>query len=43
MRLDAPDASQVRRLGFIEGEIQVPGDFDRMGEVEIAKLFDSGS
>jgi prevent-host-death family protein len=43
MRLDAPDARQVRRLGFLEGEIQVPDDFDRMGEVEIANLFNTGS
>jgi prevent-host-death family protein len=35
--LDAPDAP--RRLGFLEGEIVVPRDFDRMGETEIAALF----
>lgn len=35
--LDAPDAP--RRLGFLEGEIVVPRDFDRMGEAEIAALF----
>jgi hypothetical protein len=28
-----------RRLGFLKGEIQVPADFDRMGEEEIATLF----
>jgi antitoxin (DNA-binding transcriptional repressor) of toxin-antitoxin stability system len=27
------------RLGFLEGEIEVPDDFDRMGEREIAALF----
>ena len=35
--VDAPTAP--RRLGFLEGEIQVPKDFDRMGEAEIAALF----
>jgi prevent-host-death family protein len=34
--LDAPRAP--RRLGFLEGEIAVPKDFDRMGEAEIAAL-----
>lgn len=29
----------VRRLGFLAGELVVPDDFDRMGEVEIAALF----
>ena len=37
--LDAPAAPQ--RLGFLEGEIAVPEDFDRMGEAEIATLFGS--
>ena len=36
-RLDSPVAP--RRLGFLVGEIVVPDDFDRMGEVEIANLF----
>ena len=31
-----------RRLGFLAGEIAVPDDFDRMGESEIAALFESG-
>jgi prevent-host-death family protein len=39
--LDAPDAPQ--RLGFLEGEIAVPKDFDRMGEDEIAALFGLGA
>jgi antitoxin (DNA-binding transcriptional repressor) of toxin-antitoxin stability system len=29
----------VRRIGFLEGEISVPDDFDRMGEKEIAAMF----
>ena len=38
--LDAPAAP--RRVGFMEGEILVPDDFDRMGEEEIAALFGTG-
>lgn len=32
--------STGRRLGFMAGEIVVPDDFDRMGAVEIAALFE---
>ncbi len=28
--VDAP--AEPQRLGFLKGEIEVPGDFDRMGE-----------
>ncbi|MBC7564289.1 MAG: type II toxin-antitoxin system prevent-host-death family antitoxin [Gemmatimonadaceae bacterium] len=38
--LDAPTAP--RRVGFLEGQIVVPKDFDRMGEAEIAALFGLG-
>lgn len=31
--------AQPKRLGFLRGEIRVPEDFDRMGELEIAALF----
>ena len=37
--LDAPDAGQARRLGFMAGQIEVPYDFDRMGSAEIEQLF----
>ncbi len=37
--LDVPIAGQVRRLGFLAGEISVPDDFDRMGREEIEQLF----
>jgi prevent-host-death family protein len=40
--LDAPDADQARRLGFMAGQIEVPDDFDRMGSAEIEQLFSSG-
>jgi len=35
--LDAPKA--LKRLGFMQGEIAVPEDFDRMGEAEIERIF----
>ena len=35
--VDAP--SKPKRIGFLKGEIEVPDDFDRMGEREIALLF----
>lgn len=37
--LGAPEATQMKRLGFLVGEIRVPDDFDRMGSAEIEKLF----
>jgi hypothetical protein len=30
---------QVRRLGFMAGQILVPDDFDRMGSTDIERLF----
>jgi prevent-host-death family protein len=36
---DAPVAGKTRRIGFLEGQIAVPEDFDRMGADEIAQLF----
>jgi prevent-host-death family protein len=37
--LNAPDAGQVKRLGFMAGQITVPDDFDRMGGAEVERLF----
>ncbi len=37
--LDAPLAGQIRRLGFMAGQISVPDDFDQMGSTEIEHLF----
>jgi prevent-host-death family protein len=37
--LGTPSGSQIRRLGFLAGQITVPRDFDRMGSAEIEKLF----
>jgi prevent-host-death family protein len=38
--LDSPAPSHIRRLGFMEGEIEVPDDFDRIDAEEIRKLFE---
>ena len=37
--VDAPEPAQQRRIGFLRGRIAVPEDFDRMGSVEIERLF----
>jgi prevent-host-death family protein len=39
MALSAPSGSQVRRLGFMVGQISVPDDFDQMGKDDIAEMF----
>ena len=36
--LGAPSGDQIRRLGFMEGQIADPDDFDRMGSQEIARM-----
>ena len=38
-----PIAPKPMRLGFMEGEFDVPDNFDRMYEDEIAALFDHES
>jgi prevent-host-death family protein len=38
--LDAPTATQVRRPGFLARAVDVPDDFDRMGNEETARLFE---
>ena len=43
MSLNAPTGKQVRRLGFLSGEIAVPDDFDSMGSQEIEDLFGGDS
>ncbi len=40
--LSAPVGAQVRRLGFMAGQISVPDDFDRMGRDEIERIFGGG-
>lgn len=41
--LSAPVGAQVRRIGFMEGQISVPDDFDRMGGDEIERIFSGGA
>lgn len=37
--LDAPRGKQVRRLGFLLGQLSVPEDFNAMGRDEVERLF----
>lgn len=39
--LDAPEAAQFSRIGFLEKQISVPDDFDQMGSDKIEQLFDA--
>jgi prevent-host-death family protein len=39
MGLDAPEASRMKRLGFMAGAITIPDDFDRMGGDQIERQF----
>ena len=41
--VNAPVGSQVRRLGFLAGQISVPDDFDEMGRNEIERMLDGGA
>src|SRR5258706_16366973 len=41
--LSAPTGAQVRRLGFMAGQISVPDEFDRMGKEEIERIFGGGA
>ena len=37
--IESPSGAQIRRLGFLEGNISVPDDFDRMGQEVIDRMF----
>ena len=41
--LSAPEAAQVKRVGFLSGQVRVPADFDRMGDDVIDALFSGQS
>jgi prevent-host-death family protein len=41
--LDAPPPAQMRRLGFMAGQIAVPDDFDTMGSSEIEQLLEGSA
>jgi prevent-host-death family protein len=40
--LNAPGPSQIKRFGFMAGQISVPDDFDQIAEAEIVKMFEEG-
>ena len=42
MALNAPVGKAVKRLGFMNGQITVPDDFDRMAEEDIVRMFSGG-
>jgi prevent-host-death family protein len=39
--LSTPTGAQVKRLGFLSGQLSVPDDFDQMGAKEIEEVFGS--
>ena len=41
--LSAPQGAQQRRLGFLQGGIAVPDDFDTMAAADIARAFEHGA
>ncbi|EKD39826.1 MAG: antitoxin of a toxin/antitoxin system, phd-like protein [uncultured bacterium] len=41
--LTAPGPAQIKRFGFMAGQISVPDDFDRMAEAEIVKMFEEST
>ena len=43
LAVDAPNQADAMRLGFMTGEIDVPDDFDQMGQQEIEELFGNRS
>jgi len=40
--LDAPAKTEIRRLGFMQGQGTVPDDFDEIARDEIERLFSGG-
>ena len=41
--IDTPARAERRRIGFLQGEIDVPHDFDEMGRSEIEQMFSSSA
>jgi prevent-host-death family protein len=39
--LDTPESSQMKRFGFMAGQVKVPDDFNTMGAGEIQSLFEN--
>ena len=40
--LGVPEGTQVKRLGFLAGQINVPDDFDQMDGDEVEHMFEGG-
>ena len=38
--IDSPEPGQVKRIGFLQGLIQVPDDFNQMGSDKVLELFE---
>ena len=38
---DAPTERQRSRIGFLKGQVAVPGDFDQMGRDQINAMFNA--
>lgn len=36
----APEPGAIRRIGFLDGKVSVPEDFDRMGSAKIEAQFE---
>lgn len=43
MALTSPEGAEVKRIGFLRGQISVPADFDDMGRDEIEAMFGGAS
>lgn len=41
--VESPVTSTTSRVGFLDGQISVPPDFDRMGSGDLEDMFESGS
>ncbi|MBU2767229.1 type II toxin-antitoxin system prevent-host-death family antitoxin [Acidithiobacillus ferrivorans] len=39
--LDTPGSSQMKRFGFMSGQVKVPDDFNSMGAGEIQSIFEN--
>ena len=38
--LEAPEEREINPIGFLKGRVQIPDDFDSLGETEIEGLFE---
>ena len=40
--VDAPAPKAMKRVGFMEGQFEIPEDFDKMHADEIVRMFEAG-